>query len=65
MAETFTFTVNGKPTTVTTERDRSLLEVIREDLQLTGTHYRPSPLAPIRRRRVSRRLLALRLHGPR
>jgi aerobic-type carbon monoxide dehydrogenase small subunit (CoxS/CutS family) len=39
MAETFTFTVNGKPTTITTERDRSLLEVIREDLQLTGTHY--------------------------
>jgi aerobic-type carbon monoxide dehydrogenase small subunit (CoxS/CutS family) len=39
MAETFTFKVNGRPTTVTTERDRSLLEVIREDLQLTGTHY--------------------------
>jgi aerobic-type carbon monoxide dehydrogenase small subunit (CoxS/CutS family) len=39
MAETFTFTVNGKRTTVSTERDRSLLEVIREDLQLTGTHY--------------------------
>jgi aerobic-type carbon monoxide dehydrogenase small subunit (CoxS/CutS family) len=39
MAETFTFTVNGRATTVTTERDRSLLEVLREDLQLTGTHY--------------------------
>ena len=33
------FTVNGKSTTVNTERDRSLLEVLREDLQLTGTRY--------------------------
>ena len=32
-------TVNGKSTTVNTERDRSLLEVLREDLQLTGTRY--------------------------
>jgi aerobic-type carbon monoxide dehydrogenase small subunit (CoxS/CutS family) len=39
MPETFTFTVNGKKSSVNTDRDRSLLEVLREDLQLTGTHY--------------------------
>jgi aerobic-type carbon monoxide dehydrogenase small subunit (CoxS/CutS family) len=33
------FTVNGKDTTVNTERDRSLLEVIREDLHLVGTRF--------------------------
>jgi len=33
------FTVNGKPRTVTTDPGRSLLEVLREDLQLTGTKY--------------------------
>jgi aerobic-type carbon monoxide dehydrogenase small subunit (CoxS/CutS family) len=32
-------TVNGKPAAVTTPPDRSLLEVLREDLQLTGTKY--------------------------
>ncbi|HWP40147.1 MAG TPA: (2Fe-2S)-binding protein [Tepidisphaeraceae bacterium] len=38
-SETFNFQVNGKAVTVTTERDRSLLEVLREDLKLTGTKY--------------------------
>ena len=33
------FTLNGKPRTVTTDPERSLLEVLREDLQLTGTKY--------------------------
>jgi len=33
------FTVNGKPRTVTTSPSRPLLEVLREDLQLTGTKY--------------------------
>jgi aerobic-type carbon monoxide dehydrogenase small subunit (CoxS/CutS family) len=33
------FTVNGKEATVNTERDRSLLEVIREDLHLVGTRF--------------------------
>ena len=31
--------INGKPLTVETEPDRSLLEVLREDLKLTGTKY--------------------------
>jgi carbon-monoxide dehydrogenase small subunit len=30
------FTLNGKDTTITTQADRSLLEVLREDLGLTG-----------------------------
>jgi aerobic-type carbon monoxide dehydrogenase small subunit (CoxS/CutS family) len=34
-----TLTVNGKPQTVKTEASRSLLEVLREDLGLTGTKY--------------------------
>jgi|ERR1017187_4507988 aerobic-type carbon monoxide dehydrogenase small subunit (CoxS/CutS family) len=33
------FTVNGKPRTVTTDPRRSLLDVLREDLQLTGTKF--------------------------
>jgi aerobic-type carbon monoxide dehydrogenase small subunit (CoxS/CutS family) len=33
------FQVNGKPVTVTTEPQRTLLEVLREDLKLTGTKY--------------------------
>jgi len=33
------FTLNGKSRTVTTDPERSLLEVLREDLQLTGTKY--------------------------
>lgn len=36
---TFRFTVNGKPRTVTTEPDRPLLDVLREDLQITGPKY--------------------------
>jgi aerobic-type carbon monoxide dehydrogenase small subunit (CoxS/CutS family) len=32
-------TVNGKESPVTTEPERSLLEVLREDLQLTGAKY--------------------------
>jgi aerobic carbon-monoxide dehydrogenase small subunit len=37
MEKTITFVVNGKPRTVTTYPDRPLLEVLREDLRLTGT----------------------------
>ncbi len=33
------FTVNGKATSVDTEPERPLLEVLREDLGLTGTKY--------------------------
>lgn len=33
------FILNGKPRTVSTDPDRSLLEVLREDLQLTGTKF--------------------------
>lgn len=33
------FTVNGEPRTVTTEADRPLLDVLREDLGLTGAKY--------------------------
>ena len=35
----FRLTVNGKVRTVNTPADRPLLEVLREDLQLTGTKY--------------------------
>ena len=35
----FTLTVNGQEKKVSTEPDRPLLEVLREDLQLTGAHY--------------------------
>ena len=34
-----TFIVNGKSRTVTTDPSRSLLDVLREDFQLTGTKY--------------------------
>jgi carbon-monoxide dehydrogenase small subunit len=37
MEKTITFTVNGRPETVTTDPERPLLEVLREDLGLTGT----------------------------
>jgi aerobic-type carbon monoxide dehydrogenase small subunit (CoxS/CutS family) len=37
MEKKFTFTVNGQARTVTTDPERPLLEVLREDLQLTGT----------------------------
>lgn len=33
------FVLNGKPRTITTDPDRPLLEVLREDFQLTGTKY--------------------------
>jgi aerobic-type carbon monoxide dehydrogenase small subunit (CoxS/CutS family) len=36
---TVRFTVNGKARTVNTEPERPLLEVLREDLGLTGTKY--------------------------
>src|SRR5438105_9116460 len=39
MEKTITFTVNGKPRTVTTDPERPLLNVLREDLQLTGAKY--------------------------
>lgn len=39
MNQTITLTVNGKKRTVTTAPDRLLLDVLREDLQLTGTKY--------------------------
>jgi aerobic-type carbon monoxide dehydrogenase small subunit (CoxS/CutS family) len=39
MDATFTFTVNGQQRTVTTDPQRRLLDVLREDLQLTGTKY--------------------------
>ena len=37
--KTFTLTVNGQTRTVTTDPERPLLEVLREDLRLTGTKY--------------------------
>jgi len=37
--QTYTLIVNGKSRTVTTDGDRSLLDVLREDLQLTGAKY--------------------------
>jgi aerobic carbon-monoxide dehydrogenase small subunit len=37
MDTTISFTINGHPRTVTTDPDRPLLDVLREDLQLTGT----------------------------
>ena len=39
MDTTFSFTVNGQPRTVTTDPQRPLLDVLREDLQLTGAKY--------------------------
>src|SRR6058998_1717418 len=39
MNATFRFTVNGQPRTVNTDAQRPLLDVLREDLQLTGTKY--------------------------
>ncbi len=37
--QTVRFKVNGEERSVTTEPDRPLLDVLREDLQLTGTKY--------------------------
>jgi aerobic-type carbon monoxide dehydrogenase small subunit (CoxS/CutS family) len=39
METTITLSVNGQPHTITTDPQRSLLEVLREDLHLTGTKY--------------------------
>ena len=39
MDATITFTLNGKSQTVTTDPERPLLEVLREDLHLTGAKY--------------------------
>ena len=39
MEQTFNFTVNGRPRKLSTDPDRPLLEVLREDLGLTGTKY--------------------------
>src|SRR6267154_6563901 len=36
---TLSFTVNGQRHSLTTDPDRPLLDVLREDLQLTGTKY--------------------------
>ncbi len=39
MDSKFTLDVNGQSHTVSTDADRSLLDVLREELQLTGTKY--------------------------
>ena len=39
MPDTITLNVNGKTQKIETDGSRTLLEVLREDLQLTGTHY--------------------------
>ncbi len=39
MDQTISFTLNGQARTVTTDSSRPLLEVLREDLDLTGTKY--------------------------
>ena len=39
MTETIRFTLNGKPVVLTTDPARSLLWVLRTDLELTGTKY--------------------------
>jgi aerobic-type carbon monoxide dehydrogenase small subunit (CoxS/CutS family) len=39
MEEVVSFTLNGKPTTLTVDSDRALLWVLRTDLGLTGTKY--------------------------
>lgn len=39
MDRNFKLSVNGMPHTVTTDPDRNLLDVLREDLKLTGTKY--------------------------
>lgn len=39
MNSTFKLTVNGRSHTVTTDPERPLLDVLREDLQLTGAKY--------------------------
>jgi aerobic-type carbon monoxide dehydrogenase small subunit (CoxS/CutS family) len=39
MEKKITFIVNGHSRTITTDPERSLLEVLREELHLTGTKY--------------------------
>ena len=39
MTETIRFTLNGKPVSLTTDPARTLLWVLRTDLELTGTKY--------------------------
>ncbi len=39
MDATITFTVNGRQRTATVDSERRLLDLLREDLQLTGTKY--------------------------
>ena len=39
MNESISFTVNGKPVSVDTDSERTLLWVLRSDLGLTGTKY--------------------------
>jgi carbon-monoxide dehydrogenase small subunit len=39
MNETISFNLNGKPVSVTTDGERTLLWVLRTDLGLTGTKY--------------------------
>jgi aerobic-type carbon monoxide dehydrogenase small subunit (CoxS/CutS family) len=39
MQKAISFTVNGQPRTVTSDPDCPLLEVLREELQLTGAKY--------------------------
>ena len=39
MDVTVTLTVNGKQMSISTDPDRSLLDVLREELHLTGTKY--------------------------
>ena len=39
MATRINLTVNGKPITASADAERTLLEFLREDLQLTGTKY--------------------------
>ena len=39
MDKTITFTVNGQTRSVTTDPNRPLLDVLREDLHLTGAKY--------------------------
>src|SRR2546423_3266936 len=39
MPASIAFTVNGKPASIVSDPDRSLLEVLREDLHLTGTKF--------------------------
>jgi len=39
MEKTITLSVNGQTHTITTDPERSLLDVLREDLHLTGTKY--------------------------